>query len=92
MKEFHTVFRGGRVYLKLGKPSSKAAQLNHQVKPTLQKYTYDAATIHLGINDIVHCKNEEELKELPKKKNENSAYMPRIQYWKNIYFIHSNLY
>ena len=67
MKEFNAVFRGGRVHLKLF-PSSKAAQLNHHVKSTLQRYTYDAATIHLGINDIVRCKNNEELKELPKNK------------------------
>ena len=57
--------RGGRVHLKPF-PSSKAAQLNHHVKPTLQEYTYDAATIHLGINDIFRCKSDEELKELPK--------------------------
>ena len=46
-------------------PSSKAVQLNHHVKPTLQEYSYDSAIIHVGINDILHCKNYEELKELP---------------------------
>ena len=40
-------------------------QLNHHVKPTLEEYTYDAAIIHVSINDILRCKNDEELKELP---------------------------
>ena len=69
MKDFNAAFRGGRVHLKLF-PSSKVAQLNHHINPTLQEYTYDAATIHLGINDIFRCKNDEELKELPKNKME----------------------
>ena len=63
----NAAFRGETVHLK-SFPSSKAAQLNHHVKPTLQQYTYDAATIHLDINYILRCKNNEELKELPKNK------------------------
>ena len=63
----NAAFRGETVHLKPF-PSSKAAQLNHHVKPTLQQYTYDAATIHLGINYILRCKNNKELKELPKNK------------------------
>ena len=64
MKDFNAAVRGGRVHLEsfLG---SKAVQLNHHLKPTLQEYTYDAAIIHVGINDIVRCKNYEELEELP---------------------------
>ena len=65
----NAAFRGGRVHLKPF-PSLKAAQLNHHVKPTLQEYTFDAATIHLAINYILCCKNDEELKELSKNKME----------------------
>ena len=63
MKDFNVAIRGGRVK---PFPSSKAAQLNSHVKTTLQDYTFDAATIHLGINDIPRCKTVEELKKLPK--------------------------
>ena len=59
MKDFNAAIRCGRVK---PFPSSKAPQLNHHVKPTLQKYTY------LGINDILRCKNDEELKGQPKNK------------------------
>ena len=64
MKDFNAAVGGGRVHLKsfLG---SKAAQLNDHIKPTLQEYTYDAAIIHVNINDILRCKNDEELRELP---------------------------
>ena len=63
MKIFNAAVRGGRVHRK-SFPGSKAVQLNHHTKPTLQEYTYDAAIIHVGINDILRCKNDEELKEL----------------------------
>ena len=64
MKEFNAAVRGGRVHLK-SFPGSKAVQQNQLVKPTLQEYTYNAAIIHVGINEILRCKNNEELKELP---------------------------
>ena len=75
MKDCNAAIRSGRVK---PFPSSKAAQLNHHIKPTLQEHTYDAATIHLDINDIIRCKIDEELKEPLKNKNKSSAYMPRI--------------
>ena len=58
MKDFNVAIRGERVK---PFPSSKAAQLNSHVKTTLQEYTYDAATIHLGINDIPRCKTDEDI-------------------------------
>ena len=33
--------------------------------PTLQDYTCDAAITHVGISDILSCKNNEKLKDLP---------------------------
>ena len=64
MKDFNAAVRGKKVHFK-SFPSSKVVQLNHYVKPSLQEYTYDAAIIQVGINDIPGCKNDEELKELP---------------------------
>ena len=40
-------------------------QLNHHVKSALEEYTYDAAIIRVGINDILRCKDGRKLKELP---------------------------
>ena len=64
MKDFNAAVRGGTVHLK-SFTGSKPVQLNHHVKPTLEDYTYSAAIIHVCINDILHCKNDEELKKLP---------------------------
>ena len=64
MKDFNAAVRGGRVNLK-SFPGSKAVQLNHYAKPLLQQYSYHAAIIHAGINDILRCKKDDELKELP---------------------------
>ena len=41
------------------------AQLNHYVISTLEKYSYDAAIIHVGINDILRSKHNDELEKLP---------------------------
>ena len=59
MKDFNAAIRGGRVK---SFPSSKTAQLNHHVNPTLQEYTY------LDNNDYLRCKNDEWLKEQSKNK------------------------
>ena len=63
MKDFNAAVRGGRVHLK-SFPGLKVVQLNHHVKPILDEYTYDATIICVGMNDILHCKNDKELKEL----------------------------
>ena len=62
-KNLNAAVRAGRVHLKFF-PDSKAVQLNNYVNPTLKEYTYDAAIIHVAINDILRCKSDEELKEL----------------------------
>ena len=56
--------RGGRIHLK-SFPGAKSKQLNHYVKPTLDQYKCDSAIVHVGINDILRCKNKSELEELP---------------------------
>ena len=64
MKDFNAAARSGRVNLQW-LTGLKAVQLSHHIKPALQEYTSDAALIHVSIIDILRCKNDEELKELP---------------------------
>ena len=90
MKDFNAALRGGRVHLKYF-PGSKAVQLNHHVKPTLQEYIYDAAIIDVGINDIRRCKNDEELKVLPNNIMKTEHTCQEYNIGKNIYFIRRNL-
>ena len=63
MKDFNAAVRSGRVHIKCFS-GTNTVQIKHYVKPTLEKYNYDAAVIHVGINDILRCKNDEKLKEL----------------------------
>ena len=55
--------QGGRIHVKAF-PEAKSTQLNHYVTPTLEEYSYDAAIIHVGINDILRSKHDE-LHKLP---------------------------
>ena len=66
MKQFNSHIHGGKIYLKAF-PSAKADQLNHHVKPSLEEYKYDAAIIHVGINDILRSKGEKEVNDIPRK-------------------------
>ena len=63
IKEINRQIPGGKTHLKaLG---AKSTQLNHYVTPTLEEYSYDAAIIHVGINDILRSKNSDEIYKLP---------------------------
>ena len=67
IKDFNSHFKGGRIYIKLF-VDAKANQLNHYVSPTLKynkEYNYDCAIIHAGINNILLCKNYNEINNLP---------------------------
>ena len=63
MKDFNAAVRGGSVHLQ-SFPGSEVVQLNHHIKPTLREYAYDTTIIHVGISDILRCKNDDNLKEL----------------------------
>ena len=52
MKQFNLHIHGGKVYLKAF-PGAKTDQLNHYIKPSLGEYKYDAAMIHIRINNIL---------------------------------------
>ena len=43
-------------------PGAKSKQLNPYLKPT---HKNDRVIVHVAINDILRCKNESELEELP---------------------------
>ena len=63
IKEINRQIQGGRIHVKAF-PGAKSAQLNNYVTPTLEEYSYDAAVIHVGINDILRSKHDE-LNKLP---------------------------
>ena len=63
IKEINRQIQGGRIHVKAF-PGAKSTQLNHYVTPTLEEYSYDAAIIHVGINDILRSKHDE-LDKLP---------------------------
>ena len=58
IKEINRQIQGGRIHVKAF-PGAKSTQLNPYVTPTLEEYSYDAATIHVGINDILRYKHDE---------------------------------
>ena len=62
IKEINRQIRGCRIHVKAF-PGAKSTQLNHYVTPTLEEY--DAAIIHVGINDILRSKHYDELDKLP---------------------------
>ena len=52
MKEFNKNLNGGIAHLKPF-PGSKAKQMDHYDIPILKEHQYDAAVIHVGINDLL---------------------------------------
>ena len=63
IKEINRQIQGGSVHVKAF-PGAKSTQLNQYVTPTLKEYSYDAAIIHVGINNILRSKHDE-LDKLP---------------------------
>ena len=64
IKEINRQIQGDRIHVKAF-PGAKSTQLTHYVTPTLEEYSYDAAIIHSGINDILRYKHYDELDKLP---------------------------
>ena len=58
IREINRQIQGGRIHVKAF-PGAKSTQLNHYVTPTLEEYSYNAAIIHVGINDILTSKHDE---------------------------------
>ena len=80
--------QGGRIHVKAF-PGAKSTQLNHYVTPTLEEYSYDAAIIHVCINDILRSEHDE-LDKLPRIIIRLGNTCPRVQHWKYIYIYISN--
>ena len=58
IKEINRQIQGGRIHVKAFR-GAKSMQLNHYITPTLEEYSYDAAIIHVSINDILRSKHDE---------------------------------
>ena len=52
MEEFNSFIKEGETYLKAF-PGAKVNQLNYQTIPVILGNNYDAAAIHVGINDLL---------------------------------------
>ena len=52
MEKFISPLSGGVAYLK-SFPGSKVKKISHQAIMILEEYEYDAATLHVGINDLL---------------------------------------
>ena len=56
--------KGDLIYIKAFS-GAKSTQFNHYLLPTLEKYSYHAAIIHVGINDILRSKDSNDSNDLP---------------------------
>ena len=64
IKEINRQIQGGRIHVKAF-PGAKSTQRNHYITPTMEEYSYDAAIIHVGINDILRFRHCDELDQFP---------------------------
>ena len=64
MKDLNSRVKCRKIHLK-SFPDAKVSELNHYIIPTLQEYKYDCAIFHVGINDILHNKNDTDMNNLP---------------------------
>ena len=60
IKKINRQIQGGRIHVKAFS-WAKSTQLNHYVTLTLEEYSYDAAIIHVGINDILRSKHDKSI-------------------------------
>ena len=65
MKEFNKNLNGGIAHLKPF-PGSKAKQMDHHAIPILKEHQYDAAVIHVGINDLLKSRTNLNVSEIAK--------------------------
>ena len=63
IKEINKQIQSGRIHFK-AIPGAKSTQINHYVTPALDEYCYDAAIIHVGINNILKSKHYDKLDKL----------------------------
>ena len=63
MGKFNSCINGANVQLK-SFPGCKAIQLDHHTIPVLQEQYYDAAGIHVGINDLLNSSSKKSVNEI----------------------------
>ena len=63
MGKFNSCINGANVQLKLF-PGCKAKQLDHHTISILQEQYYDAAGIHVGINDLLNSSSKKSVDEI----------------------------
>ena len=63
MGKFNSCINGANVQLK-SFPGCKAMQLDHHTIPILQEQYYDAAGIHVGINDLLNSSSKKSVDEI----------------------------
>ena len=63
MGKFNSCISGANVQLK-SFPGCKAMQLNHHAIPILQEQYYDAAGIHVGINNLLNSSSKKSIDEI----------------------------
>ena len=63
IKEINRQTQDGRIHMKAF-PGAKSTQLNHYVTSTPEEYSYDAAMIHVGINNILRSEHYDKLDKL----------------------------
>ena len=88
IKEINRQIQGGTTHVKAF-PGAKSTQLNHYATTTLEEYSYDAAIIHAGVNDILRSKHYE-----LDKISENiisGKYLSKVQHWKKIYISNTSI-
>ena len=64
LKKSSDIIQGGKIHVRAF-PEAKSTQLNNYVKPTQDQHSYDAAIMHLGVNDILWSKDYDDLDKLP---------------------------
>ena len=65
MKEFNKKLNGGIAHLKPF-PGSKAKQMDNHAIPILEEHQYDAAVMHVGINDLLKSRANINVSEIEK--------------------------
>ena len=63
IEEISRQVQGGRIHVKAF-PGVKSTQLYYYITPTLEEYSYGAAIMRVGINDILRSKHYDELDKL----------------------------
>ena len=56
MREFNRYIRYGKTRLK-SFPGATSKELSHYIEPTIKEESFDMATIHVGVNDLLNGQN-----------------------------------